>query len=121
MSANHRTNDLCTRLKRFSLAIIELYVSLPRQCIVSQILGKQLLRSATSVGANYTEAQRARSKAEFVSKVGESLRELQESHYWLELLVESGRMEAERSFALVSETNELIAVLVSCLRTSKRS
>ena len=88
-----QNNDLRKRTKDFALRIIKLYVSLPRVA-VAQTLGKQLLRSGTSVGANYREACRARSNAEFVSKLGESLKELEETSYWLELLAipqQSGR------------------------------
>src|SRR6185312_3745654 len=80
--------DLRRRTKTFSLRIIRLYSALPTR-VEAQVLGKQLLRSGTSVGANYREACRARSAAEFVSKMGIGLQELEESAYWLELLVES--------------------------------
>ena len=66
-----------------------MYSALPKNA-VAQVLGKQVLRSATSVGANYREASRGRSKAEFVSKIGDCLKEIDETEYWLELLVESG-------------------------------
>jgi type I restriction enzyme R subunit len=80
-------NDLKDRTTQFALRIIRLFGSLPKST-EAQILGKQLLRSGTSVGANYREAHRGRSKAEFIAKCGDSLRELEESAYWLELLVE---------------------------------
>jgi four helix bundle protein len=108
--------DLRNRTKDFALRIIKLYASLPRAA-VAQTLGKQLLRAGTSVGANYREACRARSNAEFVSKLGESLRELEETSYWLELLGDSATIP--RRLALVSdETSQLIAIFTSI---SKRS
>src|SRR6476619_3116139 len=88
-------NDLRARTKEFALRTIRMFSKLPRS-FEAQHLGKQVLRSGTSVGANYREACRARSKAEFISKCGDSLRELEESAYWLELLVESGVVSAEK-------------------------
>ena len=82
-------HNLKERTKQFALRIIRLFGSLPKTA-EAQVLGKQLLRSGTSVGANYREAYRARSKSEFVAKCGDSLRELEESAYWLELLVDGG-------------------------------
>src|SRR5258708_7324167 len=82
--------DLKLRTKAFALLIIKLYVALPKSDAVAQVLGKQVLRSGTSVGANYREASRARSKAEFISKTGDCLKEIEETEYWLELLTESG-------------------------------
>ena len=67
-----------------------MYSKLPKNDTVAQVLGKQVLRSGTSVGANYREASRGRSKAEFISKIGDCLKEIEETEYWLELLVDSG-------------------------------
>jgi four helix bundle protein len=80
-------NDLAARTKDFARRIIRLYCALPKET-VAQVLGKQVLRSGTSVGANYREANRARSKAEFVSKIGDCLKETDETVYWLELLMD---------------------------------
>ena len=77
-----KEGNLKERTKRFALRIIRLFSSLPKTT-KAQVLGKQLLRSGTSIGANYREAYRARSKSEFVAKCGDSLRELEESAYWL--------------------------------------
>src|SRR6266480_4014056 len=82
--------DLKPRTKAFALRVIRMYSTLSKSDSVAQILGKQVLRSGTSVGANYREANRARSKAEFISKIGDSLKEAEETEYWLELLVDSG-------------------------------
>jgi four helix bundle protein len=77
-----KEDDLQERTKKFALRVIRLSGNLPKSS-EAQVLGKQLLRSGTSVGANYREAYRARSKPEFVAKCGDSLRELEESAYWL--------------------------------------
>jgi four helix bundle protein len=87
----------------------------------AQVLGKQVLRSGTSVGANYREAYRARSRAEFISKCGDSLRELEETAYWLELLVDGKIVPADRLAAVRQECDELIAIFVTILKSSKDS
>src|SRR5215831_10631468 len=110
--------DLAVRTKRFALQIIGFFTRLPRTP-EAQVLGKQLLRSATSVGANYREAYRARSRAEFIAKGGDSLRELEESAYWLELLIESGIANPEQLQPLCKECDELISIFVTILKRSK--
>src|SRR3984893_5098630 len=95
--------DLRARTKTFALRIIALYETLPRSG-AAHVLGHQVLRSGTSVGANFREAHRARSNAEFVSKVGDSLKELEETSYWLELLAESGAVKATKLPLLLDET-----------------
>ena len=112
-------DDLIERTKRFALRVIRLFVSLPKTG-EAQVLGKQLLRSGTSVGANYREAHRARSRAEFASKCGDSLREIEESAYWLELLEESGILPATKLKDLRTETNELTAIFVTIVMKSKK-
>jgi four helix bundle protein len=87
--------DLKLRTKAFALRIIKLFTRLPKHT-VAQVLGKQVLRSGTSVGANYREASRARSKNEFISKIGDSLKEIEETEYWLELLVDSGCVQTPK-------------------------
>ena len=104
--------DLRSRTKAFALRIIALYETLPRSGS-AQVLGHQVLRSGTSVGANYREACRARSNAEFVSKVGDSLKELEETSYWLELLVDSGAVNPKKLALLLDETSQLTAILTS--------
>jgi four helix bundle protein len=111
--------DLRVRTKRYALRIIRLYASL-RKDGEAPVLGHQMLRSGTSVGAQYREACRARSPAEFVSKMESSLQELDESSYWLELLVESGTIPPPKLGSLLDETEQLIAVFVASIRTSKR-
>ena len=104
--------DLRSRTKAFALRIITLYDTLPRSGS-AQVLGHQLLRSGTSVGANFREAHRARSNAEFISKVGDSLKELEETSYWLELLADSGAVKASKLASLLDETSQLTAILTS--------
>ena len=110
--------DLKKRSKALSLRIIRFYSSLPSR-VDAQILGKQLLRSGTSVGANYREACRARSIAEFIAKMGIGLQELEESAYWLELFVESEIVSSARLSDLQSEVDELIRIFVSSINTAK--
>lgn len=105
------------RTKTFSLRFIKLFQALPRTT-EAQILGKQLLRSATSVAANYRAAGRARSKAEFVAKVGIALEEADESLFWLELLEESGIIAATKLANLKQEADELTAVLTTIRKSA---
>ncbi|MBM3477094.1 MAG: four helix bundle protein [Armatimonadetes bacterium] len=109
---------MATRTKQFALAIVRLYCQLPRGT-VAQVLGRQLLRSGTSVGAQYREATRARSPAEFVSKVESALQELEETRYWLELLAEAQVVAGSALAGTVEEARELTAMLVSSARTAK--
>ena len=110
--------DLQARTKAFALRMIRLYVSLPKTT-EAQVIGKQVLRSGTSVGAHYREAMRARSVAEFISKVEGGLQELEETAYWLELLVESGIVTSAKLTNLLQEARELTAMLVASARTAK--
>ena len=111
--------DLHKRTKQFALRIIRLYRSLPKQDGVAQVLGKQLLRSATSVGAQYREARRAHSAAEFVSKLQCALQEMDETAYWLELIVEAELAKPSSMTNLLGEASELTAVLASSVKTAK--
>ena len=113
-------NDLRERTKEFALRIIRMFGTLPKTT-EAQVLGKQVLRSGTSVGANYREAYRARSKAEFVAKCGDCLREVEETGYWLELLVDGKIVPAEKLTALRQECDELTAIFVTILKRSKES
>ena len=97
--------ELRDRTKGFALRIIRMYSALP-QGEVPPVLGRQVLRSGTSVGANYREATRARSTAEFVAKLGDSLKELEETAYWLELLVESDCVTAHQVSELLRDCPE---------------
>lgn len=110
--------DLKIRTKEFALQIIRLYTSLPKTT-EAQVLGKQILRSGTSIGAQYREAQRAKSDADFINKVEGSLQELDETAYWLELLKDSGMSSGEKLNSLLKETDELTAIFVSIVKKVK--
>lgn len=110
--------DLKVRTKQFALRIIRLYTSLPKTT-EAQVIGKQVLRSGTSVGAQYREAQRAKSDADFINKVEGSLQELDETGYWLELLKDSEIFSAEKLNPLLKETDELTAILVTIVKKVK--
>lgn len=97
-----------------------MFVALPKTT-EAQVLGKQVLRSGTSVGANYREAQRARSKAEFVAKIGDSLKELDETAYWLDLIVGAEIVSGKRLAPLIDETDQLIAIFVTIAKKAKGS
>ena len=99
--------DLRQRTKKFGLQIVRMFSGLPKTT-EAQVLGKQVLRSGTSVGANYREAYRARSRAEFIAKCGDSLRELEETAYWLELLVDGRIIPAHELSTVWEECNELM-------------
>lgn len=110
--------DLKERTKAFALRIIKLYTALPKRT-EAQVMGKQVLRSGTSVGANYREAYRARSDAEFIAKMGDCLRELDETAYWLELLVEADIVPAPKLAPLMDETDQLIAIFTTIVKKKK--
>ena len=112
--------DLRARTKDFALGIIRMFSALPKTT-EAQLLGKQLLRSGTAIGANYREAYRGRSKAEFIAKCGDSLREIEETAYWLELLVEAGIVSAKKLQPLRQECDELTAIFVTILKRSRQS
>lgn len=117
MAAPMTPDKLKLRTKRFALAIIRLVASLPRT-EAARVIGGQVLRSGTSVGANYRAACRARSRAEFTSKLGVTEEEADESLYWLELLGESGLMKGERIRQLMTEANELVAIFTASRKTA---
>jgi four helix bundle protein len=106
------------RSRRYALRVMRLYASLPGN-MLAQTLGKQLLRSGTSVGAHLREAKRSRSDAELISKTEGALQELDESAYWMELLGEYGVIERSKLESLLKEADELTAMLVSGVRRVK--
>ena len=110
--------DLRVRTKQFALRVIRLSSALPRR-IEAEVIGKQVIRSATSVGANFREAHRARSDAEFVSKLGDCLKELEETCYWLELLVDAEIDPPDGLTPLQDECNQLIAILTTISKKVK--
>jgi four helix bundle protein len=116
------SEELRERTKRYASAVIRLYVSLPRRRREVEVLGHQLLRSGTSVAAHSREASRARSDAEFCSKLDGLLQEADESQLWLELLRDDCGIRGERIDWLLRETDELLAIftsIVSKLRCSE--
>lgn len=111
--------EMKRRTKQFALRVIRLVESLPRgQTAV--VIGRQLLRSGTSVGANYRAACRAKSTADFISKMGTVEEEADESLYWMELLIETGMVKPEPLESLMKEADELLAITVASINTAKR-
>jgi four helix bundle protein len=119
MNSLDKATELKQRTKSFAIRIVNLFRSLPRSPD-AQTLGKQLLRSGTSVAANYRAVCRARSQAEFISKMGIVVEEADETVLWLELLGETGIVRPVRTQNLLKEANELVAIFGASLRTSKR-
>lgn len=111
---------LQSRTKRFALRIIKLCRALPKSD-EARILGKQLLRSGTSVGANYRAACRARSRAEFIARLGIVLEEADETAFWLDLLFESGIFPEAKLRDIGKEAEELVRIFVASIRTAKTS
>ena len=108
-------NTLVDRTREFSLRVIRLYSALPRHR-VALVIGDQVLRSGTSPGAHFREALRARSKAEYVAKLNSGLMELEETLYWLELLIGADVFPTDRIEPLMQETKELIAIFVALIK-----
>jgi four helix bundle protein len=108
------------RTKQFALRVIRLYSSLPRDT-ASQVIGKQMLRSGTSVAANFREASRARSDAEFISKLGIVEQELDETALWFELLVESNMVAQTKLGSLMQEVDELLRIIVTAVKSTKKN
>ena len=110
--------DLKSRTKQFGLRTIKLVEALP-PAKTATMIGNQLLRSGTSVGANYRSACRARSKPDFISKVSISIEEADESLFWMELLIEAGIIPPEKLNSLTKEANEIIAILTASVKTAR--
>jgi len=115
---NEEAPDLRDRTKTFALRVIKMFTALPKT-EVARVLGRQVLRSGTSVGANYREGQRARSKPEFIAKIGDCLKELDETAYWLELLADSGTFPPAKLVALRDECDQLLAILTTISKHAK--
>ena len=109
------------RTKRYASAVVRLHVQLPTSRREVEVLGHQLLRSGTSVAAHTREASRARSSAEFCSKIDGALQEADESQLWLELLRDDCGITTAELVAVLAETNELIAIFASMAEKAKRS
>lgn len=112
--------ELRDRTKRFALNVIRFCRTLPKT-EEARIMTRQLLRSATSVAANYRAVCRARSKAEFVSKIGVVVEEADETVFWLELIGESGVLRNDGTGSLLREANELVAIFGASQRTARSS
>ena len=112
--------ELRERAKSFALRIIRMVSTLPRSP-AGDVLGRQVLRSGTSTGAQYREACRSRSTAEFISKMESCIQELDETDYWLELLADGGIVKPKRLVDLRQETEELIAIFTASVKTAKKN
>jgi four helix bundle protein len=114
------STELKNRTRQFALRVIRMVEALPRSR-TSDVLGKQVLRSGTSVGANYRAACRAKSRADFISKMGTVEEECDETSYWIELLAESGQVKQSRLSNLLSEADEILSIVVASSRTARRN
>jgi four helix bundle protein len=110
--------ELRTRTKSFAIRIVHLFRALPKDAD-AQVLGKQVLRSGTSIGANYRAACRGRSHAEFTAKIGVVVEEADETIYWLELLAETQSIKPDRLKPLIKEAEELTAIFTAAKETAK--
>lgn len=112
------TDELKQRTKAYGLRILKVVESLTRT-FIAQRLGDQLLRAGTAVGANYRAAARAKSRADFISKMGTVEEECDESLFWMEMLIDSGMLPARRLQPLLAEGNEILAITVASIRTAR--
>src|SRR3954454_19797835 len=113
-----KEEDLRDRTMNFAIRVVRMFTHLPTTT-EAQVLGKQVLRSGTSIGANYREAYRGRSKAEFISKCGDCLKEIEETAYWLELLVDAQIVSVSKLAPLRHKIDELTAIFVTIIKRSK--
>ena len=113
-----KKNPLEIRTKRFALDVIKFVASL-KPSRPAEVIGRQILKSGTSIGANYREATRAESRSDFIHKLAICEKEAAETEYWLELFAESGLAAPERCESLLGECHELIAIIVASIRTAK--
>jgi four helix bundle protein len=113
-------NNLKERTKQFALETIKLIETLPpgKTC---DVLGRQLLRSGTSVGANYRAACHTKSPSDFIFKMGIVEKESDESSFWIELLVEAGKLKGDKAAPLLKECNDLVAIVVTSIQTAKKN
>jgi four helix bundle protein len=114
-----RTAELLDRTKKFAVRIVKLFRSLSKSPD-AQVLGKQLLRSGTSVAANYRAACRSRSRSEFISKIGVVVEEADETAFWIEFLSDAGIIKKERVSELLREAQELTAIFTASRQTAKQ-
>lgn len=112
--------ELKLRTKKYALRIIKLVNALPKN-ITGRTIGNQLIRCGTSVASNYRATCRARSKAEFISKIGIVIEEADESGFWLKLIIETKIMKEKLILPLLNETNKIVAIMVTSSKTIKKS
>ena len=112
------SEELKARTRDFGIRVIRLVEALPKSQSAG-VIGRQLLRSGTSVGANYRSACRARSRPDFISKVGIAIEEADESLYWMEVLIDAGLVTKDKLGPLMQEGNELIAILTASAKTAR--
>src|SRR5262245_46425217 len=117
VESEKRSADLQARTKQFSLRVMKLVDALPRT-IQGRAIANQIIRSATSVAANYRAACRARSRAEFIAKIGVVEEEADESCFWLELIIDSDLLTEERIRPLLSEAGELVAIMAASRKSA---
>ena len=118
VTSDYKHEQLKSRTQEFALRIIRLFRSLPRST-EAQVMGKQLLRSATSVAANYRACGRARSKPEFIAKIGTVVEEADETVFWLEMLVKADIVLPAKMEPLLKEANELLAIFAASQHTAR--
>lgn len=111
--------DLGLRTRKYAVRIVRLYASLPKTT-EAQVFGKQLLRSGTSVGAHVAESNRGKSRADFANKIDGALQELDESVYWMNILIDTGIVKASKLKDLMDESEQLIAILVTMANRIRR-
>jgi four helix bundle protein len=117
-NSENKTVEFKARTKKFALRILKLFQALPRNG-EAQVIGKQLLRCGTSVAANYRAVCRARSRAEFIAKIGVVVEEADETVFWLDMLSEGGIVPARKLAELSREANEILAVVAASQRTAR--
>jgi four helix bundle protein len=120
MNKLDQASALQTRTKQFAIRVVHVVRAVPSSR-EGNVLGNQLLRCGTAVAANYRAVCRARSKAEFISKMGIVVEEADETIFWLEILADTGVVKPERLVDLLNEANELLAICAASLRTAKHN
>ena len=118
MNNGARGQEICDRTRLFALRVIKLYRVIAKD-EVGRVIGKQLLRSGTSIGANVEEAQAAQSKADFRHKITLGLKEARETHYWLRLLQDAEILPFAKLVGLLDETDQLMRILYTIIQKSK--
>jgi len=116
-----REKDIQERAFSFACRIVKFYQFLAKQKGAGEALARQILSSGTSIGANLEEATAGQSRADFIFKCNIALKEARETHYWLRLFTETGIVPAEKLDALLSESNELVAILTAIVRNARIS